>query len=78
MIFTKPDLTWLFTYTRPALRPDITYSVEVSPSLTGNSWTSNGVSHVRTVAGNPETWSASTAASVSERLFYRLKVSELP
>ncbi len=76
--FTKPDLTWLFTYTRPALRSDITYIVEVSPFLTGNSWTSSGVSHVRTVTGDPETWSASTSAPVPERLFYRLRISELP
>jgi hypothetical protein len=75
---TKPGNSWLFAYTRPALRPDIIYSVEVSPSLTGNSWTSNGVTHVRTVTGDPETWSASAAAPVSERLFYRLKISQQP
>jgi autotransporter-associated beta strand protein len=76
--FTQPSNAWLFTYARPALRPDISYSVEVSPSLNGNSWTTEGVTHVRSVTGDPETWTASAVAPVSGKLFFRLKVLQLP
>jgi hypothetical protein len=63
---------------RPALWPDIGHSVEVSPSLIGNSWTTDGVTHLRTVNGDPETWTASATLPVSDTQFFRLKIIQLP
>jgi autotransporter-associated beta strand protein len=61
------------TYRRPSSRPDLVYSVEVSASLASSPWTTTGVTHVRTVPGDPETWQASVPASAPTR-FLRLKV----
>ena len=73
---TKPSGTWLFTYTRPANRSDITYSVEISPDLQSNTWTSSGVTHQRLISGDPETWQASSASGSTALQFWRLKVSQ--
>ncbi len=72
---TKTGLTCVFTYRRPASRPDINYAVEVAPDFSAGSWTTNGVTHVRTVAGDPETWQASYPAGAS-CLFFRLRVAQ--
>ena len=73
----KPSSAWLFTYTRPANRPDITYIVEISPDLTNGAWTTSGVSHSRVATGDPETWQGSYTPSVAEhRVFFRLNVRQ--
>jgi hypothetical protein len=73
---TRPTNDFVFTYTRPALRPDLTYAVEISPTLAAGSWTTVGVTHQRTVAGDTETWQATAAPDPSGRLFFRLKVTQ--
>jgi hypothetical protein len=65
---------WLFTYTRPALRPDLVYSVEVSTDLTG--WTADPVTHQRTAQlESTEEWRAAVPRSAGPRLFFRLRVT---
>jgi hypothetical protein len=66
---------WIYTYTRPAARSDVTYAVEVSTALT--SWTTSGVTHELVssdaVAGT-ETWRARVPLATGANLFFRLKV----
>ncbi len=73
---TQPSTEWVFTYTRPANRVDISYTVEISPDLQSASWTSSGVTHQRLTTGDPETWQATSASSPTGKLFWRLKVSQ--
>ena len=70
---TKPFGNWLFTYTRPANRADLSYSVEISPNLQSNTWTSSGVAHQLLTPGDPETWQATAPSGSSQ--FLRLKIS---
>ena len=73
----RPAAAWLFTYTRPANRPDISYSVETSPDLTNGSWTTRGVTHTRRTTGDPETWQGSyTPGAGIGRMFLRLTVRQ--
>ncbi len=65
---------WIFTYTRPADRTDVTYAVEVSTDLA--TWTTSGVTHARTVAGATETWQGRVAMAGRPQVFFRLKVSQ--
>jgi hypothetical protein len=74
---TRPANDFIFTYTRPALRPDLTYAVEISPTLAAGSWTTVGVTHQRTATGDIETWQATAAPDPSGRLFFRLKITQL-
>lgn len=67
--------TWLFKFQRPANRPDLTYTVQVSPTLAPGSWTSTGVSLSETVSGDPETWQASYTPTSGSKLFFRLQVT---
>jgi hypothetical protein len=63
---------WIYTYTRPTDRPDVTYTVEVSTNLT--SWTNASVIHEQVSAeGAIETWRARYPLSNSN-VFFRLKV----
>lgn len=65
---------WQFTYTRPAARADIVYSVEHSTNLTN--WTSTGVTHTLVSTSNGiETWSATYPISSSPVCFFRLAVT---
>ncbi len=64
---------WLFTYTRPNNRPDITYTVEVSTDLTV--WTDAGVTVERITLGELETWQAKYSL-VEPNAFFRLKVTQ--
>lgn len=65
---------WVYTYTRPAERAGITYAVEVTTTL--SSWTTSGVTHVRTATGETETWRASVPLSTGDKAFFRLKVDQ--
>jgi hypothetical protein len=69
--------TWSFTYRRPADRPDVSYAVEVCADPTDGSWTTSGVTHTRSGAGDPETWRGSyTPGALESRMFFRLNVSQ--
>ncbi|WP_438480141.1 peptidylprolyl isomerase [Oleiharenicola lentus] len=64
---------WIYTYTRPAGRADVTYAVEISTNL--SAWTTTGVTHVLVnSAGGVETWHASHPLSGAANAFFRLKV----
>lgn len=65
--------TLSLTYRRPSNRPDLVYSVEASASPASSPWTATGVTHIRTVPGDPEIWQASVPASGPAR-FLRLKI----
>ncbi len=64
---------WVYTYTRPSDRSDVTYTVEVSTNLT--TWTSAGVTHelVSTTAGI-DTWRARYPLASGANVFFRLMV----
>lgn len=64
---------WAYTYTRPADRSELTYTVEVSTNL--GSWTTGGVVHelVSSAAGG-ETWRARYPLASATTAFFRLKV----
>lgn len=65
------DNDWTYTYTRPAERPDLIYTVQVSTNLVD--WSSDGVEHVQVAtADGQETWRARHAGGA--KLFFRLKV----
>jgi len=65
---------WVYTYTRPSARSDLTYAVEFSTTLT--SWTTTGVTHelVSTTSG-VETWRARVSATGVPTAFFRLRVT---
>ncbi len=68
------ETEWVFTYTRPAARGDVTYAVEFSTNLT--SWTSEGVTHeLVSTADGFETWRGRVPLSAGANLFLRLRVS---
>ncbi len=69
----RTETEWTFTYSRPAERSDVLYEVETSTDLT--TWSTTGVTHTRTATGATETWRASVPVSVSENLFFRLRVT---
>jgi len=63
---------WVYTYTRPMARSELTYVVEVSTDLA--TWTTGGVTHeFVSSADGLETWRARYSLSVSN-VFFRLKV----
>ncbi len=61
---------WTFTYTRPADRSDVTYTVQASANLT--LWTD--VPATRTATGPTETWRATVPVTGNPNLLFRLKV----
>lgn len=66
---------WVYTYTRPADRPDLSYAVEVSTNLT--SWTTTGVAmELVTSSGANETWRAKYPLASAANVFFRLKVTQ--
>jgi subtilisin family serine protease len=65
---------WLFTYTRPVARDDVTYTVEASPDLVD--WTSITVTATKVDTTNGiETWRAEVPLTGRPQLFFRLKVA---
>lgn len=64
---------WVFTYSRPSERPDLTYFVEASTDLQG--WSTDGIAHQRlSAADGIETWEARRPVSAGSTRFFRLKV----
>lgn len=73
--FSQTSTEWVFTYTRPAGRPDLTYAVEVSRNLTA--WSTTGVTHSRLAADETtgtETWRATCPKASGPAAFIRLRV----
>ena len=70
---------WAFTYTRPAARPDLAYTVQVSSDLTN--WSSGTVTHTL-VSSDPaaatETWRGTCPHASAAKLFARLQVTLSP
>jgi|GEM_PF-2914107 len=66
---------WIYTYTRPVDRSELTYTVEVSTDLV--LWTTGGVVHelVSSAAG-VETWRAKYPLTSAATAFFRLKTSQ--
>ncbi len=63
--------SWTFTYSRPAERTDINYSVEYSTDLAN--WSTSGVTLVRIATGATETWQASKPQINGQSVFFRLR-----
>lgn len=65
---------WVYTYTRPANRPDLQFAVQKSADLV--SWNATGVTHqLVSEEGGRQTWEA-RALQQGDSLFFRLKVTE--
>jgi hypothetical protein len=67
---------WIYTYTRPADRSDLNYSVNASANLTD--WTLPGVIHERVATGSTETWRGRYPRTGAPQVFFRLEVSTRP
>ncbi len=67
------ETEWVFTYTRPAARGDVTYAVEFSTNLA--TWTDAGVVHERLAAGLVETWCGRVPRSTGETVFFRVRAT---
>lgn len=65
---------WIYTYSRPMSRTDVTLVVEVSTDL--SSWTTDGVTHgPLTQEGASVTYQATYPRSATEKVFFRLSVT---
>lgn len=64
---------WTLTYTRPADRPDLTYTLEYSTTLTD--WSSEGLVPERTATGERETWQARLPLATGPHVFFRLAIT---
>jgi hypothetical protein len=65
---------WVYTYTRPSDRTDITYAVECSTNLT--SWSTGGVTHeLVSSSGGTETWRGKYPLASAGNVFFRLRVT---
>jgi hypothetical protein len=73
---SEDDDEWIFTYSRPAARTDVTYLVEYSTDLA--SWTSEGVAHERVATGSIEIWQGAVPNSVGNTVFFRLRITQVP
>jgi len=68
--------SWVFTFLRPANRPDLTYAVLVSPTMASGSWTSTGVTLAEIESGSTETWQATyTPPTGTKSLFFHLQIT---
>lgn len=74
VVVSATDTEWGYTFTRPADRADLTYTVECSTNLT--TWSSDNVTltRVSTVDGI-ETWRATTPRTAGTNCFLRLRVT---
>ncbi len=73
MSTTETD--WVYTYTRPTDREDITYEVVISTDLSG--WSAAGVTHTLiSTSGVTQTWQATAPFSAGNNIFFRLKVTQ--
>jgi uncharacterized delta-60 repeat protein len=63
---------WVYTFTRPSDRAELTYEVEVSTNLT--SWTITLTPTFVSTSGAIETWQATYPLSSATNAFFRLKV----
>lgn len=70
---TVTSTEWVFTYTRPADRPDLTYTVQSSTNL--STWST--VNATRTTTGTTETWQARVTVTAGQNAFFRLQVDRL-
>ena len=67
-------MDWTVTYTRPADRTEITYTIELSTNLT--TWTTTGVTHeFVSSSGGVETWRVRYPLASTPNVNFRLKVS---
>lgn len=73
---TATTTEWIYTYTRPADRADLTYTVQASTNLTD--WTTITVTHARTATGSTETWQGRVPRATGNNVFFRLKVDLAP
>ena len=65
---------WVYTYTRPANRTDVSCLVESSTDLA--TWATTGVTHeFVSTSGGVETWRARVPLSSAAKVFFRLQVS---
>lgn len=74
--FSLSGDNWVFTYTRPASRPDLTYAVEVSSNL--SNWVTTGVTLTHVLPdpeSGPQTWRATYPRTSSAPVFVRLRVT---
>jgi alpha-tubulin suppressor-like RCC1 family protein len=66
---------WVYTYTRPVDRPDLTYVAEVSTDLLN--WSEDGVTHEKvSTEDDRETWRALHPLSSASSAFFRLKITQ--
>jgi type VI protein secretion system component Hcp len=75
-VFSQNGTDWVFTYTRPSSRPDLTYAVEVSTDLVN--WTTAGVTHEQVsvdTAAHKETWRGRYPVASAGNVFVRLRVT---
>lgn len=66
----------VFTYTRRSLAPDLTCTVEWSPSLAAGSWSTSGVSQQIISDNGPTQTVKATVPAITAKLFLRLRVTD--
>ena len=69
---TATEQYWIFTYSRPTDRTDVSYAVEASTDLI--SWSSTAIAHELKSEGVMQTWEARLPRAGTEA-FFRLEVS---
>jgi len=68
---------FVYNYSRPSDRPDVSYAVQVSADLI--TWTASGVTHERVqILGSTETWRGRYPVDANASTFFRLSVVILP
>lgn len=76
LAITQDATSWVVTYTRPANRTDLIYTVETSVDLAG--WNTNNVTHTRlstSTDGNTQTWQATLPLAAHPNALFRLKIT---
>lgn len=72
---TTDGSRWVYAYSRPADRPDLSYSVEFATNLGATSSWAEVDLHTRIATSNGvEIWEAAVPVSVGSAVFFRLKV----